>query len=406
MRSLEEHRERVLALAAPTPSVGVHVADALGLVLAEPVVASLDLPGFDNAAMDGYAVRAADLLGASAGSPVRLPVDGDIPAGDGREHRLAPGRVMRVMTGAPMPVGADAVVPVEASDGGTREVLLGLAPEAGRHVRTRGEDVRAGEVVLAAGERLGPGRLALAAAAGAVEVTVHRRPRVAVFSTGDELVPPGQQPGPGQIVDSNGVMLTALVEAAGGDIVGSGHLHDDAEALAALLADLPGEPDLVLTTGGVSMGIYDTVKEVLAARGGVEFVKVAMRPGMPQGSGVVGPRRTPIITLPGNPVSSLVSFHVFVLPVLRWLAGADPRLDGGFEAVAGAAWPSVEGKTELTRVRVDADGIRPSGGQGSHMLAALADAHALAVVPPEVGQVEAGQVLRCLPLLGQDRPRV
>ncbi|MFQ6173416.1 gephyrin-like molybdotransferase Glp [Oryzobacter sp. R7] len=403
MRTLAEHRSAVLAVVAPLPPAPVPVAAALGLVLAEPVLATVDLPGADNSAMDGYAVRAAELAGAGPDSPVVLPVAGDVAAGDTTRHVLEPGQVLRIMTGAPMPEGADAVVPVELSDGGSERVALRVAPEAGRSVRRRGEDVRAGDVVLEAGTRLGPGHLALAAAGNVAEVLVHPRPRVLVVSTGDELVEPGSVLEHGQVVDSNRLMLAALVEAAGAVVAASVHVRDDAEAVRALLADLPGAPDLVVTSGGVSMGVYDTVKEVLLDDGGVEFVKVAMRPGMPQGSGVVGPSRTPVVTLPGNPVSSFVSFHVFVLPALRRMAGLDPDADGAFDAVAAASWGTAPGKVELTRVVEDGGRVRPSGGQGSHVLGALAGATALAVVPAATDRVEEGDTVRCLPLLGKDR---
>ncbi|WP_392544493.1 gephyrin-like molybdotransferase Glp [Oryzobacter telluris] len=405
MRSLADHRAAVLDLVAPLPPRAVAVGEALGLVLAEPVTAAVDLPGFDNSAMDGYAVRADELEGADPDQPVVLPVEADIAAGDTTRHVLAPGHAMRIMTGAPMPEGADAVVPVELSDGGAEQVALHLAPEPGRSVRRQGEDVRTGDVVLPVGTRLGPGHLALAAAVNAAEVVVHPRPRVLVVSTGDELVPPGSQVEHGQIIDSNLVMLRALVEAAGADVADAVHLRDDADAVRALLRDLPGGPDLVVTSGGVSMGVYDTVKEVLVEDGGVEFVKVAMRPGMPQGCGVVGPSRTPAVTLPGNPVSSLASFHVFVLPALRRLAGLDPDTDGAFEAVADTAWGAAAGKVELTRVIEEEGRVRPSGGQGSHVLGALAGATALALVPADVARVEPGDRVRCIPLLGKDRDR-
>ena len=405
MRSVEEHRAAVLALVSALRPVDVPVSRALGLVLATDVTAAVDLPGFDNSAMDGYAVRAAEVAGAGPDAPVVLPVAGDIAAGDTRPHVLRPGHAMRIMTGAPLPDGADAVVPVEATDGGARQVAVGLAPEVGRHLRHRGEDVRAGDLVLRAGTRLGPGHLALAAAGNVAEVRVHPRPRVSVVSTGDELVPPGSVLEHGQIVDSNHVMLRALVEEADAEVVGAAHLRDDATAVRAFLAELPGSPDLLLTTGGVSMGVYDTVKEVLTQDGGVEFVKVAMRPGMPQGSGVVGRSGTPVVTLPGNPVSSFVSFHVFVLPVLRRLAGLDPAADGSFESTAGASWSAAPGKVEFTRVVEQGGRVRPSGGQGSHVLGALADATALAMVPADVERVETGDVVRCIPLLGQERDR-
>ncbi|KGN42023.1 molybdopterin molybdotransferase MoeA [Knoellia aerolata] len=401
MRSVEEHRRTLLALVDELPPETVPIAGALGRVLAADVVAAVDLPGFDNSAMDGYAVRSADLDGAAPGAPVVLDVDGDIAAGDTTRHVLRPGTAMRIMTGAPLPEGADAVVPVELSDGGVDRVSLDLAAEPGRHLRRRGEDVRAGDVVLRGGVRVTPGRLALIAAANLAEVAVVRRPRVAVVSTGDELLPPGSSLAHGEIVDSNGPMLSALVRAAGVELVHSAHLRDDPEALGALLADVPGEPDLVLTTGGVSMGAYDTVKEVLSRDGRVDFVKVAMRPGMPQGSGVVGARRTPIITLPGNPVSSFVSFHVFVLPVLRALSGLDPEVPTT-TATATRGWASVAGKVELTRVVLDAEGVRPSGGQGSHMLGALAEATHLAVVDAATSEIHPGDEVRLLPLVGQD----
>ncbi len=405
MRSIEDHRAAILALVGLLPAETVPVGAALGRVLAEDVVAAVDLPGFDNSAMDGYAVRVAELAGASEDTPVRMPVDGDVAAGDTTRHVLAPGRVMRIMTGAPMPEGADAVVPVERTDGGDREVALGLEPEPGRHVRRRGEDVRTGDVVLRAGLRLGPGHIGLVAAANVSEVSVRRPPRVTVVSTGDELVPPGSPIEHGQIIDSNNVMLRALVEAAGAEVASAPHLPDDADAVRSFLDQPDGDPDLVITSGGVSMGVYDTVKEVLTADGGVEFVKVAMRPGMPQGCGVVGTGRVPVVTLPGNPVSSFVSFHVFVLPALRTMVGLDPLDDGSFEVVAGASWPKVVGRAELTRVVVEDGVARPSGGQGSHMLGALAEATALAVVPAEADGVQEGERLRCFPLLGMDRAR-
>jgi len=401
VRTVEEHRVAVLSLVAALPSETVPLAQALGRVLASDVVAAVDLPGFDNSAMDGYAVRSADVAGATPGSPVVLDVDGDIAAGDTRRHTLRPGATMRIMTGAPMPDGADAVVPIEESDGGVQRVTLMLAAESGRHLRRRGEDVRAGDVVLRAGVRVNPGRLALIAAANVSEVSVAARPRVSVVSTGDELVLAGSSLDHGQIVDSNRPMLMALVEATGAELVGFGHVGDDGEALASLLELGRGEPDLVLTTGGVSMGAYDTVKEVLSRTGTVEFTKVAMRPGMPQGAGLVGPRRTPIITLPGNPVSSFVSFHVFVLPVLRALAGLDPEV-ALLEGVAAQGWSSVPGKVEFTRVVLDADGVRPSGGQGSHMLGALAEATHLAVVDAGTTEIRPGDPVHLLPLVGQD----
>ena len=400
MRSVEEHLAAVLSLATPLPVETVPVSEARGRVVAASAVAVLDLPSFDNSAMDGCAGRAPDARAAG----VRVAVVDDIAAGDTRRLSLPPGGAMRIMTGAPLPEGADAIVPVEASDGGTTTVAFTEVPGVGQHVRWVGEDVRAGDEVVSAGVSVTPGVVALLAAAGIAEVAVHRRPRVAVFH-GRRTVPLGTTPGFGQIVDSNQVMLGELVRAAGAELVHSGHLPDDPDLVRAAFADPPGDADLVLTSGGVSMGAHDVVKEVLLAAGTVDFVKVAMRPGMPQGAGHIGGR--PIVTLPGNPVSSFVSFHVFVLPLLRRLAGQLAAASLGEEVGSGVVeaavpWRSVEGKVEFTRVRVAGGAATPMTGQGSHMLGALGAANALAVVPPACAAVEVGQRLSVIRLLGSE----
>jgi molybdopterin molybdotransferase len=404
LRTIEDHLAAILATVRPTAAADVPLGEALGLTLAAPVVAAVDLPGFTNSAMDGYAVRALDCTGASAQAPVTLPVVGDIAAGDTRALQLEPGSCWRIMTGAPLPEGADSVVPVEESDGGTSQVALRLAPEVGRHVRTRGEDVRAGDALLDAGTSVTPGRLALLAAANVARVSAHTRPCVAVISTGDELREPGSVLGHGQIVDSNSLMLEALLRSSGVEALRMRRARDDAHSFRLRLSEAAASADLVLTTGGVSMGAYDTVKEVLSASGAAEFAKVAMRPGMPQGHGVVGSRETPVITLPGNPLSAMVSFHVFVLPALAALRGrpvsADAWRSGATPARAGSGWRSVQGKTELTRVTL-CDGVAtPAVGQGSHMVGALARADAFAIVPADVAQVAEGDPVHCIPMLG------
>lgn len=404
LRSIEEHLGAILDTVRPTPAVDLALGDALGRTLAEPVRSAVDLPGFTNSAMDGYAVVAADCAGATAQTPVELAVLGDIAAGDTRSLSLESGRCWRIMTGAPLPDGADAVVPVEESDGGTETVALRLAPEVGRHVRRRGEDVAAGAELLGAGDVLSPGRIALLAAANVPTVRAHTRPCVAIISTGDELCEPGTELGHGQVVDSNSLMLEALVRASGAEPLRMRRSRDDAAAFRSVLSEAAAAADLVLTTGGVSMGAYDTVKEVLAASGEVEFAKVAMRPGMPQGHGVVGSGRTPVVTLPGNPLSAMVSFHVFVLPALAALEGAQAgptswRADAR-PARAGAGWRSVRGKTELTRVTLREGVAWPATGQGSHMVGALAHANALAVVAPGTSEVAEGDTVECIPLIG------
>jgi molybdopterin molybdotransferase len=403
MISLDEHLHRCLAAIRPLPAVRLPLLAAQDCVLAEDVVSPLDLPGFDNSAMDGYAVTVADVAAATEATPVLLPVVADIPAGSTSRLTLRPGQSMRIMTGAPVPAGAEAVVPVEASDGGTSRVALTAPASPGQHVRPAGTDVRGGDVVLLAGAILGPGQLALLAAVGRGEALVHPRPRVAVLSTGSELVPPGAVPGYGQVVDSNGIMLAAAAIEAGAVPEQVGVLPDDPEVFLKALVDQLSRADLVITSGGVSAGAYDTVKEVLSRLGTVWFGKVAMQPGMPQGFGTVGQDQTPIFTLPGNPVSAFVSFEMFVRPALRTLAGHRQLFRRSQTAVALDSWTSPSGKVQLARAELGtaSDGrrvVRLAGGQGSSMLGGLARAGVLVVVPEGVRRVDSGDEVRCLVL--------
>jgi molybdopterin molybdotransferase len=402
--SVEQHLDRILGTVKVIRPFEQGVLDAQGCVLAEDVTARGSLPGFTNSAMDGYAVHAQDVVGATEGDPVVLPVVNDIAAGNTNALSLAQGQTMRIMTGAPMPRGADAVVPVEATDGGVVRVAVRVPSVVGQHVREVGEDVEQGTLILRRGTLLGPGQIALLAAAGVARVRVVPRPRVVVLSTGDELVEVGSTPGFGQIVDSNSLMLTAAVTSVGGTPYRVGGVPDDARTLLDTLEGQLVRADAIITTGGVSMGAFDTVKEVLSRVGTVQFDKVAMRPGMPQGFGVLGDEQVPVFTLPGNPVSALVSFHVFVAPALRAMAGRpEPAFPPGYvPTVAAEGFSSVAGKMEFLRVVLEDDRARLAGGQGSHMLGALAAADALAVIPPEVTRVEVGDALECLPLLGRE----
>ena len=394
MRSVDEHLDAVLAQIEPVAAVTLPVRRALGLVTTADVRSLTDLPRFDNSSMDGYAVRRTDLDGASPESPVVLPVAGDIAAGDQRRHTLAPGQVWRIMTGAPLPEGADAVVKVEDTDAHPHEPQLRVQPDEGANIRRAGEDVHAGDLVLPAGSRVGAGQIAALLSAGVHEVEVVGPVRVAILSTGDELVRPGEPVGPGQIVDSNGPMLEALVREAGAYVVHVGHLPDDEGATRRQVHRQLEHADLVITTGGVSKGEFDIVKKVLTGEGSMEFVEVAMQPGKPQGFGVLGRRDVPVFTLPGNPVSTLVSFEVFVRPALQRRAG---RREGGRLAtgLATQGWRSSPERQTYTRVRVDRDptgayAVSPAGGAGSHLVAPLATADALAVSDPEATEVAAG----------------
>ena len=402
MITVAEHLEAVLAAIRPVEAVTLPLLRAHGLVLTADVTSPIDLPRFANSAMDGYAVRAADVVGAHAEAPQLVPVQGDIPAGDGARHTLTALSAWRIMTGAPLPEGADAVVKVEDTDGHPREVLIKAAVEAGTNVRAAGEDVRAGDLILAEGTRIGPAQLAVLASAGVSEVSVTGGVRVVVLSTGDELVPVGQPLGPGQIHDSNGPMLAALVRAAGHFVVHVGHLPDEEKTIKKEIEHHLAHADLVITSGGVSKGAYDAVKAVLTGAGSMEFTEVGLQPGKPQGFGLLGRRKVPVFTLPGNPVSVLVSFEVFVRPALARLSG-QRYAPVTVPAVVLAGWSSPPDREQHHRVRLhrDASGqyaAEPVGGPGSHLVAGLAAADGLAIVPADVTDVATGSTVDVLPL--------
>ena len=398
MRSFDEHLAEVLQVVQPLSPLEVGLLDAHGCVLAEDVVAPGPLPGFDNSAMDGYAVRCADVQQV----PCVLPVVGDVAAGPASPLSVQPGLSVRIMTGALLPPGADAVVPVEHTDGGIAQVRIDRVPTPGQHVRRAGEDVQAGEVVLAAGSHLGAAQVGLAAAVGRARLVVRPRPRVVVVSTGDELVEPGGPLRPGQIHDSNSVALTAACTEAGAIAYRVGIIPDDGPRLLDALEDQLVRADLLLTSGGVSVGAYDVVKEVLLRLGTVGFHRVAMQPGMPQGFGVIGPDRTPVFGLPGNPVSALVSFEAFVRPALRRMIGAPVVTRPVISALTSAELTSPPGKRSFLRVRLEVkDGayvVTPVSGAGSHLVAGLARANAFAIVPEDVERVAVGQPVQVMVL--------
>ncbi len=396
MRSVQEHQDVIAGLIAPRPAVSLPPAEALGLVLAADVVAPVSLPGFDNSAMDGFAVLAADIAAATADHPLTLPVVDDIPAGRTDTQPLQPGTAQRIMTGAPLPPGATTVVPVEAtnSDFGADfasqpRVQIRTATREGQHIRRAGEDVAEGTTVLRAGQPLTPAALGLVAALGLAEVRVLPRPRVLVISTGSELVGPGTPLQPGQIYESNAVMLSAAVREAGAVAVTGSMVSDDPDLFRAALAEHAGDVDLIVTTGGVSAGAYEVVKDALVGSEGstVEFVKVAMQPGMPQGSGRV--HGVPIVTLPGNPVSALVSFEVFLRPPLRAAMGL-PAQRPRMTATLGEDLTSPAGKRQFRRGILNGDLVTSYGPPASHHLRWLASSNCLLDIPVGVDRVAAG----------------
>ncbi|MEI2778851.1 MAG: gephyrin-like molybdotransferase Glp [Tetrasphaera sp.] len=393
MRSVAEHRDAILAALGPLPTITLPLDACLGLVTVADVVAAVDLPGFDNSAMDGYAVRSADVSGASEADPVVLDVVGEVAAGgDAAAYEVVAGQAVRIMTGAMLPAGADAVVMVERTDGGLERVAISEAVPAGRSVRPRGEDVRAGSVVIPAGTLVNPRVIALAASTGHGSLEVLPRPRVAVLSTGDELVAPGQPLRPGQIHESNAPMLAACLTELGAEVAECGSVSDEPGELIGTLDELVARCDAIVTTGGVSMGAYDVVKEALHDRG-VEFVQVAMQPGKPQGFGRYGSRAVPVFALPGNPVSAFVSFEMFVAPALDVMMGRthERRVVRG---VMGHELSSPAGRTQIARAVTtrDQDGylVDPVVGQGSHFVHDLVRANSLVIVPAQTTTLAAG----------------
>lgn len=399
--SVEEHLATVLAAARPLPSLVVPVADAAGATLAAAATATVDLPPFENSAMDGFAVRAIDVADATAAAPVSLRVVGDLPAGSADDPRLEAGEAVRIMTGSPVPSGADTVVPFEDTVGGLADSLdravVTSAPRCpGAHVRRRGEDTVRGDVVLAAGVPLGPLQLGALAAAGIAHVEVTRAPRVVVVSTGSELVPVGQPLQRGQIPESNGTLLAAQVATAGARVVRRAVVDDEGAALALLLAEVTAGPDaadVVVFTGGVSAGAYEVVRQTVTQ---MRFGPVAMQPGKPQGFGVAGD--TLLFGLPGNPVSAAVSFEVFVRPALLALQGRTDLHRPVLRMPAAAGWRTPSARRQYLPVRVDRSEPAgwlavPASAGGSHLAGRLGGADGYAVVPADVETVAAGDLV-------------
>jgi molybdopterin molybdotransferase len=392
MRSVEEHQRVIAELITARPTVAVELRDAEGLVLAEDVTAVLSLPVFDNSAMDGYAVRAEEVASATLERPVKLPVAEDIPAGRTDIPTLATGTAHRIMTGAPIPAGATAIVPVESTDGRTDVVTITAPSAQGRHIRRAGEDVAAGTTVLRAGQVVTPAVVGLAAALGQHALTVIPRQRVLVISTGSELVSPGAALRPGQIYESNSLMLAAAIREAGADVVAAVTASDDVADFTAVLDEYAAESDLIITSGGVSAGAYEVVKDAFGRTGdqGVEFVKVAMQPGMPQGTGRVA--GTTIVTVPGNPVSALVSFEVFIRPALRSAMGLPEPQRPRRSAVLAETLTAPAGKRQFRRGVFDAttNTVTSHGPAGSHHVRYLASANCLIDIPVDATEVLAG----------------
>ena len=401
MISVDDYRARILTgITALTPGTTPLLA-SLGLVVADDIVTSRPMPGFDNSSMDGYAVRSADF--ADASGEVVLTVVDDLPAGAGAGVTITAGCAARIMTGAPVPAGADCVVPIEQTDGGAATVTIRATPSPGGYIRLAGEDLAEGSLAVARGSIVTPRNLALIASCDLADVPTRPRPRVVVMSTGSELVAPGSSVAFGQVVDCNSYLLAAAVAQTGCEVVRVGPVGDTVEEFTRALELHAAGADLLITSGGVSMGAYDTVKEVLTARGGVEFTKVAMNPGMPQGFGRID--GVPIITLPGNPVSTYVSFEVFVRPAIRKLLGHATLLRPERTATISESIASPGGKRQFARGILtgrDRLEVAPVGGQGSHVIGGLSRANCLIVIPETVTDVKAGSSVTVLDLRVDD----
>ncbi len=395
MIAVEDYRERVLALVAGRrlDAQPVALAQAAGRVLADDLIARVAVPPFDNSAMDGFAVRAADV----AQVPVELAVAGESAAVGGDIPAVRPGTAVRVMTGARVPPGADAVVPVELTDqpaGATPlpdRVRIVESVPSGRHIRPAADNLAAGDLVLPAGTTLTPAAIGAAASVGYGELSVCARPKVAVIATGAELVEPGRALAAGEIPDSNSVMVAGLVTAAGAELVTVARCGDEPGALSELLAGLP-QVDVIFTTGGVSAGAYEPLRQLGA---GLDFCAVAMQPGKPQGCGLV--EGVPLVAFPGNPVSSFVSFQMFGRPLLDALTGASASVVRR-RAAALDGWPSPRGRRQYVPVVTELDGVRLTHrlGSGSHLVASLHRADALAIVPEEREAVAVGDILEVM----------
>lgn len=408
MRSVAEFYQDCLSAVAQQPPLDVQLADAVSCVLAEDVEAPFDLPVADLAARDGYAVRSEDLAGARPDNELSLRVTEEIRAGDVNPAALVPGTAIRIASGAPMPAGADSVIALEFTDHGMAQVNVRTQPAVGENIRRKAEDVEEGEIVLRKGTRVGARQVALLAGVGRSRVYVHPRPRVVILSIGDEIVEPGEKARPGTVFDANGHALSTAIADAGAQTFRVAAVPDERHVLSETIEDQLVRADLILTTGGISHGSGDTVREVLSTLGTVRFDNIAAWPGHILGVGTVGgddngEGGTPIFCLPGDPVSAQVCFEVFVRPALRHMQGWTQLTRPSVKAAVDRSWYSPRGRREFVRVRLVGDPkngyqAKVMGAPASLLLSALAESNALAIVPESTTNVHTGDMLQCLVL--------
>jgi molybdopterin molybdotransferase len=396
--SVDGARDRVLSRIQPLSPLRLPLTDALGCVVAEDIVAGLDLPEFASSAMDGFAVRASDVEDASPSHPTELKVVGRALIGHRPEGTVGAGEAIRIATGAPIPAGADCVVPIENVTDGEEIVRVLQGPTPGTHVRPQGEDVRDGDLLVPTGKRLGAAELGLLANAGHPTPLVHPRPRVIVVSTGDELVPPTETPSFGQVRDSNAYTIFGAMREAGAMPVLAGMVRDDVDSLRELVFNYEIQADAFVSSGGVSVGERDVVKAAFFRRGEIDFYKVAMQPGMPQGFGHIEGK--PYFGLPGNPVSVFVSLEVFVRPAIMKMMGRRQLFRPEVSAKLTDEVRGPRGKLQFARVDVHRDGAgwlaTPTGGRGSNLISTVARANGLAMIPEGTESAPSGSIVRVM----------
>ncbi|WP_434450956.1 molybdotransferase-like divisome protein Glp [Lentzea sp. E54] len=396
MRSVDEQLARVIAAAVRPAPVRVAISESQGLLCAEEVVAERALPGFDQAAVDGYAVRSVDVSGANA-SPVQLPVVGEIPAGSRQPRRLQPGQAVRIATGAPLPTLADAVVPLGYTDGHQAKVTVSRSVPSAGFVRRTGEDVQTGDVAVRRGASIGAAQVGLLAAVGRNKVLVHPRPRVSVISLGEELVDVDRTPGQGQVYDVNSYALAAAARDAGAEVSRVGIMSADPRRLREVVEGRLLLSEIVVIAGGVGGTVGDEVRAALAELGDMDVTRVAMHPGSAQGFGRLGPDAVPTFLLPANPMSALVVFEVLVRPLIRAALGKKNPYRRAVSARLLSPLQSTKGRKGFLRGQLlrDADNgeylVQPLGTSGSHLLASLAEANCLVMVDEDVTEVSVGE---------------
>ncbi|MFJ8964136.1 gephyrin-like molybdotransferase Glp [Lentzea sp. NPDC102401] len=396
MRSVDEQLARVIAAAVRPAPVRVAISESQGLLCAEEVIAERALPGFDQAAVDGYAVRSVDVSGANAG-PVQLPVVGEIPAGSRQPRRLQPGQAVRIATGAPLPTLADAVVPLGYTDGHQAKVTVNRSVPSAGFVRRTGEDVQTGDVAVRRGASIGAAQVGLLAAVGRNKVLVHPRPRVSVISLGEELVDVDRTPGQGQVYDVNSYALAAAARDAGAEVSRVGIMSADPRRLREVVEGRLLLSEIVVIAGGVGGTIGDEVRAAITDLGDMDVTRVGMHPGSAQGFGRLGPDAVPTFLLPANPMSALVVFEVLVRPLIRAALGKKNPYRRAVSARLLSPLQSTKGRRGFLRGQLlrDADNgeylVQPLGTSGSHLLASLAEANCLIMVDEDVTEISVGE---------------